>query len=85
MKLKQGAVRSRSKANQAPWTTLPRWLDDDLCFNILQDNGILMKSSQLMFGRQSGDRRLNDGRYPASFCRRYFDKMSLPDRLTIVG
>ena len=38
-----------------------------------------------MIGRQSGDHRPNDGRYPASVCRRFFDKMSSTDRLAIVG
>ena len=40
---------------------------------------------KFMIGRQSGDHRLNDGRYPASVCRRLFDKMSTNDRLAIVG
>ena len=38
-----------------------------------------------MIGRQSGDHRPNDGRYLASVCRRFFDKMSSTDRLAIVG
>ena len=38
-----------------------------------------------MIGRQSGEHRPNDGRYPASLCRRIFDKMSSTDRLAIVG
>ena len=38
-----------------------------------------------MIGRTSGDHRPNDGRYPASVCRRFFDKMSSTDRLAIVG
>ena len=38
-----------------------------------------------MIGRQSGDRRPNDDRYPASVCRRLFDKMSSTDRLPIDG
>ena len=38
-----------------------------------------------MIGRQSGDQRPNDTRYPASVCRRFFDKMSSTDRLTIVS
>ena len=38
-----------------------------------------------MIGRQSGDRRPNDGRYPASVCRRLFDKMSSTDHLAING
>ena len=38
-----------------------------------------------MIGRQSGDHRPNDGRYPTSVCRRFFDKMSSTDRLPIVG
>ena len=37
-----------------------------------------------MIGRQSGDHRPYDGRYPASVCRRLFDKMSSTDRLAIV-
>ena len=32
-----------------------------------------------------GDHRPNDGRYPASGCRRFCDKMSSTDRLAIVG
>ena len=38
-----------------------------------------------MIGRQSGDHRPYDGRYPPSVCRRFFDKMSSTDRLAIVG
>ena len=40
-----------------------------------------------MIGRQSGDHRPSDGRYRASVCRRFLDKilMSLTDRLPIVG
>ena len=38
-----------------------------------------------MIGRQSGDHRPNDGRYPASVCRPFFDIMSSTDRLAIVG
>ena len=38
-----------------------------------------------MIGRQSGDHRPNDGRYPASVCRWFFDKMASTDRLAIVG
>ena len=38
-----------------------------------------------MIGRSSGDHRLNDGRYPASVCRRFFDKMSSTDRRAIKG
>ena len=38
-----------------------------------------------MIGRQSGDHRPNGGRYPVSVCRRFVDKMSSTDRLTIVG
>ena len=38
-----------------------------------------------MIGRQTGDHRPNDGRYPVSVCRRFFDKMSSTDRLAIVG
>ena len=38
-----------------------------------------------MIGRQSGDHRPNDGRYPASVCRWFFDKMSSSNRLAIVG
>ena len=38
-----------------------------------------------MIGRQSGDHRSNDGRYPESVCRRLFDKMSSADCLVIVG
>ena len=32
-----------------------------------------------------GDHRPNDGRYPASVCRRFFNKMSSTDCLAIVG
>ena len=38
-----------------------------------------------MIGRQSGDHRPNDGRYSASVCRRFFDKMSSTDRRAING
>ena len=38
-----------------------------------------------MIGRQSGVHRPNDGRYPASGCRRFCDKMSSTDRLAIVS
>ena len=38
-----------------------------------------------MIGRQSGDHRPNDDRYPASVCRRLFDTMSSTDCLAIVG
>ena len=38
-----------------------------------------------MIGRQSGDHRPNDDRYPASVCRRFFDKMASTNRLAIVG
>ena len=38
-----------------------------------------------MIGRQSGDYRPYDGRYPVSVCRRFFDKLSSTDRLAIVG
>ena len=38
-----------------------------------------------MIGRQSGDHRPNDGRHPASVCRRFFDKKSSTDSLAIVG
>ena len=38
-----------------------------------------------MIGRQSGDHRPNDGRYLASVCRRFFDKMLSTDLLAIVG
>ena len=42
--------------------------------------------SKVKIGRQSGDHRPNDGRYPASVCRRrFFDTMSWTDRLAIVG
>ena len=44
-----------------------------------------MYTPKYMISRQSGDHRPNDGRYPASFCRRLSDKMSSTDRLTIVG
>ena len=38
-----------------------------------------------MIDRQSSNHRPNDGRYPASICRRLFDKMTSTDRLEIVG
>ena len=38
-----------------------------------------------MIGRQSGDHRPNDGRYPAFVYRRFFNEMSSTDRLAIVG
>ena len=38
-----------------------------------------------MISRQSGDHRPNDGRYPASVCRRFFDKMSPTDNQAING
>ena len=38
-----------------------------------------------MIGRQSGDHRPNNGRYPASVCRWFFDKMASADRLATVG
>ena len=38
-----------------------------------------------MIGGQSGDHRPNDDRYPASVCRRFFDKKVSTDRLAIVG
>ena len=38
-----------------------------------------------MIGRQSGDCRPCDGRYPVSVCRRFFEKFSSTDRLAIVG
>ena len=38
-----------------------------------------------MIGRQSGDYRRYEGRYPGSVCRRFFDKLSSTDRLAIVG
>ena len=44
-----------------------------------------MYTPKVMIGRQSGDHRPNDGRYPASACRRLFDKISSTDRLAIVG
>ena len=44
-----------------------------------------MYKPTFMIGRQSGDHRPNDGQYPASVCRRFFDKMSSTDRLAIVG
>ena len=44
-----------------------------------------MYKPTFMIGRQSGDHRPNDGRYLASVCRRFFDKMSSTDRLAIVG
>ena len=44
-----------------------------------------MYTPKFMIGRQSGDHRPNDGRYPASVCRQLFDKMSSTDRLAIVG
>ena len=38
-----------------------------------------------MIGRQSGDYRPYDGRYPVSVCRRFFDKLSSTDCLAIVS
>ena len=38
-----------------------------------------------MIDRQSSDHRPKNGRYPASVCRRFFDKMSSTDRLAIDG
>ena len=38
-----------------------------------------------MIGRQSGDHRPNDGRYPAYASRRLLDKMSSTDRRAIDG
>ena len=38
-----------------------------------------------MIGRQSGDYRPYDCRYPVSVCRRFFDKLSSTDCLAIVG
>ena len=40
-----------------------------------------MYKRKFIIGSQSGDHR----RYPASVCRRFFDKMSSTDRLAIVG
>ena len=44
-----------------------------------------MYKPTFMIDRESGDHRPNDGRYPASVCRLFFDKMSSTDRLAIVG
>ena len=33
-------ARHSSKAHPAPYTTRPRWLDDELWFNVLLDDGI---------------------------------------------
>ena len=38
-----------------------------------------------MIGRQSGNCRSYDGRYPVSVCRQFFNKLSSTDRLAIVG
>ena len=38
-----------------------------------------------MIDRQSGDHGPNNGRYPASVCRWFFDKIASADRLAIVG
>ena len=44
-----------------------------------------MYKPTFMIGRQSGNHRPIDGRYPASVCRRFFFyKMSSTDRLAIV-
>ena len=48
-------------------------------------NNITHVQLKFMVGRQSGDHRPNDGRYPASVCRRFFDNLSSTDRLAIVG
>ena len=44
-----------------------------------------MYKPTFLISRQSGDHRPNDGQYPASVCRRFFDKMSSTDRLAIVS
>ena len=57
-------------------------------FMIIVDTCIVNNITQtkvFMIGRQAGDYRPYDGRYPVPVCRRFFDKLSSTDRLAIVG
>ena len=65
-----------------------QWIDSqnniNAWFNFIKNTDTWHKP-HFMIGRQSGEHRSNNGRYPASVCRRCVDKMSSTDRPAIVG